>query len=223
VTFGRPDLRYNLCQILQSREGGTRPDKAYCVSSGQAVHAGTGLWKGVARANSHGTGNEIEWSGPDEIFPQNRIETSVRIAAACQSLHPAPDGDYCCEHREYATPPGRKQDTNLDGGLFRRSVDNRLLLPPGTAVPPLHPTEQEEDEMETPATIVTGTDGHWYLSDAITKQHIQNREHAALLINQGRAVAKKGTGDLAKAKDIEPHSWPQHVINSIRLVGPAPK
>lgn len=223
VTFGRPDLRHNLCQILQSREGGTRPDKAYCVSSGMAVHAGTGRWHGIERANSHGTGNEIEWSGPGEVFPQNRIETSVRIAAACQSLHPDPDGDYCCEHREYALPHGRKIDTNLDGDLFRRSVNNRLLLP--NPQPPLVVPTPEEDSMELPADIVRGSEktGEWYVSDGITKQHLQNKEHAALLISLGHAKAEKGTGDLAKAKDILPYTWPQPVLNSIRLVGSAPK
>lgn len=129
VTYGRGEpnpLPGPLCQVLQSREGGTKPDKAYCVASGQANHAGVGVWSGVTSGNRNGTGNEIEWSGPGEVFPQNRYETTVRIGAAFQSLNPNPDGKWCCNHREYATPIGRKIDTNLDGNRLRLAVNSRL-------------------------------------------------------------------------------------------------
>ncbi len=125
VTHGRPDLPYNLCSVLQSREGGTRPDKAYCVSSGRAVHAGEGAWDGVVQGNTNGTGNEIEWSGPGEAFPGNRYETTIRIAAAHIKLQRS-QAKRVCNHREYALPPGRKIDTNLDGGRIRADVLERL-------------------------------------------------------------------------------------------------
>jgi hypothetical protein len=125
VTYGRPDLPYNLCQVLQSREGGTKPDKAYCVSSGRAVHAGEGIWAGVSSGNTNGTGNEIEWSGPTEPFPGNRRETAIRIACAHLKLQRS-QARYACNHREYAKPDGRKIDTNLDGTRLRADTDARL-------------------------------------------------------------------------------------------------
>jgi hypothetical protein len=139
VTNGRSDLRGPLCQVLQERTGRTGLDRVYVVASGVANHAGTGVWQGVNSGNRDGTGNEIEWSGPGEAFPSNRRETSERVAAALLSLSGDPNGKYACEHREYATPPGRKVDTNLDGGVLRANVQ-KLLHPPK---PP--PTEEEED------------------------------------------------------------------------------
>lgn len=129
VTNGRSDLPGPLAQDLQERSGftaGDAFDRVFVVASGVANHAGAGNWAGIDSGNRKGTGNEIEWSGPGEAFPPNRIETSVRIAAAYQSLHPDPGGQWCCEHREYALPKGRKIDTNLNGSVFRASVQALL-------------------------------------------------------------------------------------------------
>lgn len=126
VVEGRSDLPGPLCQVLQERTGGPRLDRAFCVASGRANHAGVGEWAGITSGNRHGTGLEIEWSGPSEAFPANRNETADRIIAALQSLSARPSGANCCDHREYALPAGRKQDTNLDSTSMRTRVD-RLL------------------------------------------------------------------------------------------------
>jgi hypothetical protein len=127
VTNGRSDLPGPLCQVLQERTGGAGLDRAYVVASGRANHAGTGTWAGVNSGNRMGTGLEIEWSGdPTEDFNARRIESSVRIVTALQTLSSAPAGKWCCEHREYATPAGRKVDTNLPGDVLRTSVQARL-------------------------------------------------------------------------------------------------
>ena len=157
VTLGRPDLPGPLAQVLQSRESSTGLDKAYVIASGIANHAGAGSWpKGdgaFTSGNRQGTGNEIEWSGPGESFGSNRIETSERIAAAFQSLHPNPWGSFCCEHREYAEPAGRKIDTNLNGNTFRVRVQTLLTKPttePTTEPiiePIIEPNHEEVPEM----------------------------------------------------------------------------
>lgn len=135
VTNGRPDLPYNLCTVLQSREGGGGLDKAYVVSSGVAIHAGAGEWAGRTSGNRGGTGLEVEHSGRlEEPWPANRVETSERIVAACQMLSADPAGKWCCEHREFALPRGRKPDTRLSGSVLRANVD--LLLDPGPAPSP---------------------------------------------------------------------------------------
>lgn len=128
-TNGRSDLPGPLCQVLQERTGGTGFDRVYVIASGRANHAGVGAWGGVTSGNQRGTGNEIEWSGPGEAFPGNREETSERIAAALLSLGQSQDGQYFCEHREYALPAGRKVDTNLYGSKGRFNV-HQLLHPP---------------------------------------------------------------------------------------------
>jgi hypothetical protein len=129
VTFGRPDLKGPLATVLQERTGGSGLDRVHVIASGRANHAGEGSWQGVTSGNRRGTGNEIEWAGPHEAFPVNRIETSERIAAALLSLSKYQDGKHACEHREYALPPGRKIDTNLNGDTFRLRV-HELLHPP---------------------------------------------------------------------------------------------
>lgn len=214
VTYGRPDLPYNLCTVLQSREGGTLPDKAYCVSSGKAVHAGEGRWMGISSGNTNGTGNEIEWSGPAEPFPGNRYETTIKIAAAHIRLQ-GTDARYVCNHKNYATPAGRKIDTNIDVVRLQIDVGLQFQAPaPPSTIP------QEEEEMELPAKIVKGNgSSQWYATDGITKQWIRNREHAAVLISIGHGEAQSGTGDLSKASEIVPFTWPQLVVDSIRLVG----
>jgi hypothetical protein len=126
VTNGRSDLPGPLCAVLQERTGGPGLDRAYVVATGVANHAGEGVWAGITSGNRRGLGNEVEWSGPGEDFPGNRYETSVRILAAFQSLHPTPAGLWVCNHREYALPRGRKIDTNLDGPSLRADVQSLL-------------------------------------------------------------------------------------------------
>jgi hypothetical protein len=190
VTFGRPDLPYNLCQILQSREGGTLPDKAYCVSAGRAVHAGEGVWLGVERGNSNGTGNEIEWSGPAEPFPGNRYDTTVRIAAASIKLQMS-SSRYVPNHREYALPPGRKVDTNLDGLRLRRDIESLLGAPIPT------PPGDEEDDMEVTFA--------WFQLPGVDGVHLYAVTHAKAATSAGpKAVIMGGT---AVHQTID-GSWP---------------
>lgn len=83
---------------------------------------------------------------------------------------------------------------------------------------------EEEDDMQHPAEIVQGDGaiGVWFVTDRITKQWIRNKQHAAVLVQDGHKAEDSGTpGDLTGAK-IEPYTWPQKALDSIRLVGPSP-
>lgn len=124
VTYGRgrPNpLAGPLCTILQSREKSNRDDKAYCVASGKANHAGDGLWNGI-RGNYRLLGLEIEWQGPNESFSGRRKDVSERIMRALLDCCTGENNDDVAEHREYALPKGRKQDTNLSGDELRRRM-----------------------------------------------------------------------------------------------------
>ena len=223
VTFGRGEpnpLPGPLCQILQSRESG-RDDKAYCVASGKANHAGAGNLNGIS-GNYKLLGLEIEWQGPNEPFSSRRKDVSERVMAALLDCCQAVDWGDAGEHREYALPRGRKVDTNLDGDELR---DRLVLLRSGASpIPtPITIEEEEDNDMRLPAVIVKGDQSPpWYVTDGVTRQWIQNRQHAAILISQAAAKAETGTGDQSKVADIKPYIWPQVALDSIRLVGKTP-
>lgn len=124
VTHGRSDLRGPLCQLYQSREP-DGDDIIYVVAAGVANHAGAGRWAGVS-GNSKSMGLEIEWSGPDEDFPERRRIVSELAMAAMMDCALGTNPDDACEHREYARPAGRKIDTNLDGDHLRRRMRELL-------------------------------------------------------------------------------------------------
>lgn len=155
VTNGRSDLPGPLCAVLQSREP-TGRDKAYVVASGKANHAGNGTWNGIS-GNYKLLGLEIEWAGPREAFSAARKDVSERIMAALLDCTTGTDSNVA-EHREYATPAGRKVDTNLSGDELRRRMSElRHSLPPS---PLPAPTPQpEDDEMAAALFFFKGPDG----------------------------------------------------------------
>lgn len=138
VINGRTDLAGPLCNVLQSRhvdEHGL--DVVYLVAAGRANHAGTGHWEQIA-GNSHAWGLEVEHVGTAaEPFAAGRLETSVRVHAAfarCSGF----TADEVCQHWEWATPPGRKQDfarALVDAVEFRSLVAHRLAGPMPSPLP----------------------------------------------------------------------------------------
>lgn len=228
VTFGRPDLRYMLAQVLQSREPPDQDDKAYVIGTGWAAHAGNGELNGI-RGNRLLLANEIEWSGPREFFSSRRKDVSERIMAALLDCCTGDNNDDVGEHREYARPAGRKIDTNLSGDELRARMrvlrGAVALVKPPTFAPVAG--DEEDEEMNLPGKIVKGdatglAGAHWYVTDGVTRQWINGREHAAVLISIGAATPAKGTGDQTKTAEIVPHVWPQKAVDSIRLVGAKP-
>jgi hypothetical protein len=113
--YGRSDVPGPLCQVLQSREPDPDDDKAYVIAAGKANHGGVGHWDNPAtgerfNSNYESMGLEVEHVGTGAADPA-RHEISCRILAAFLEA-PGSSHDHlmCCEHYEYADPPGRKVD-----------------------------------------------------------------------------------------------------------------
>lgn len=196
-----------LAQTLQSRERDVRGlDVVYFIADGKANHAGTGTWNGIS-GNYKLLGNEIEWSGPSEAFPASRILTSELIARAMLDVCTGSNDDDVAEHREYATPAGRKIDTNLDGNVLRRRMRELRTQPS-----PTNPNPGDDGEM--PYLLLKGeTSAEWWITDGITKRHVQNREHAGQLVYVGLA---KWDGTKNAAFTV-----PQNMVDQIPTVGEA--
>jgi hypothetical protein len=146
LTLGRSDLPGPLCQLSQDRRPAGTLDCIRVVASGVANHAGLGDWNGTSGANSVTVGLEIEWSGPNEHFSQQRILVSeIAMRALMDFCGKNPDD--ACEHREWANPPGRKIDTNLDGNVLRRRMAQLAQTPAPTPTPT--PTPEEDEEVTT--------------------------------------------------------------------------
>jgi hypothetical protein len=112
--YGRSDVPGPLCQVMQSREPDFL-DKAYVISSGKANHGGVGHWNNPAtgelmNSNYESEGLEVEHTGTGPVSPV-RHEISARILAAfLEAPGSSRDWRMCCQHYEYADPPGRKID-----------------------------------------------------------------------------------------------------------------
>lgn len=219
LTQGRSDLPGPLCAVGQERGPGTRDDLAYVIASGKANHAGDGNLNGIT-GNYKLLGLEIEWAPQlNEGFSDRRRDVSERIIAAlsecCQNYSWGDAG----EHREYALPAGRKIDTYLPGDELR---DRVLALRAGepTKLSALAALNEEDNQMEKPYTVMKGdAAAPWFVTDGVTKQWINGRAHAGLLIlNYGAGAHVKNTS-MSDVDKIEPHIWPQSAVDSIRLVG----
>lgn len=149
LIWGRSDLPGPLCQLSQDRRSPERLDAIHVVAAGIANHAGLGDWNGTAGGNSVTVGLEIEWSGPNEGFSDKRILVSeIAMRALMDFCGKNPDD--ACEHREWANPPGRKIDTNLDGNVMRRrmrELASDIVVPTPTPTPTPTPIP-EDDEMK---------------------------------------------------------------------------
>lgn len=223
LTLGRSDLPGPLCAVGQERAPDDRDDRAYVIASGKANHAGEGEWNGI-RGNYRLLGLEIEWAPQlgELVLPPRRRDVADRIMAA---LIDCTTGDHAdiAQHREYARPPGRKVDTNLDGAAVRERVRILRSTPAPTPTPPAG--EEEDDQMNDPIEIVKGsTSAAWFATDGITKQWVNGREHAAILcLNRGaKAEVKPASMAAAELAKMQPFVWPQAAVDSIRLVGKAP-
>ena len=129
VINGRPGLPGPLCNVLQSRS-----DVAILVAAGRANHGGQGGWKGVS-GNSYFYGLEIEHVGtPAEPFGPHRFDTAARIQAAFALGRY--DASWIWQHRQYATPKGRKIDfaaSLINDGVFLSRIQHYIDHPPGLA------------------------------------------------------------------------------------------
>lgn len=125
-----------LANVLQGRD-----DVAYVVAAFKANHGGQGVWRGRS-GNSLAYGLEIEHTGgPNEPFGPHRFDIAARIQAAF--AFGRYDSSWIWQHRQYATPPGRKVDfihALINDQAFLDRIQWYLDHPPtGTIVKPNKP------------------------------------------------------------------------------------
>jgi peptidoglycan hydrolase-like protein with peptidoglycan-binding domain len=133
---GRSDLPGPLSQLGLGRDG-----TFYVIAAGRCNHAGKGSWQGITTGNSNFIGIEAENTGSMKDFPW----PSVQMDAYCRGVaailnHVQKSAAFCCGHREYALPKGRKDDPLFDMGAFRDSVA-AILNGTGPAAPLIPTTE----------------------------------------------------------------------------------
>lgn len=136
LTHGRPAARGvkalpgPLSQLGLGRDG-----TYYVIAAGRCNHAGAGEWQGLLNGNSNFIGIEAENTGRPDDFPWPAVQLDAYqrgVAAILKHLGRSPD--FCCGHREYALPAGRKPDPTLDMAGFRLAVAGFMS---GTAPPPV--------------------------------------------------------------------------------------
>lgn len=133
---GRTDLPGPLAQLGLGRDG-----TYYVIAAGRCNHAGQGNWRGLTQGNTNFIGIEAENTGkPDDPWPAVQVDAYHRGVAAILK-HVGRGPDFCCGHREYATPAGRKSDPTLDMDVFRRAVASILsgAAPPPPLIPAVEP------------------------------------------------------------------------------------
>jgi hypothetical protein len=129
---GRDDLPGPLAQLGLGRDG-----TFYVIAAGRCNHAGAGRWKGIETGNSSFIGIEAENSGrANDPWPDVQVDAYHRGVAAILR-HVGQDAGFCCGHKEWALPAGRKSDPSLDMDDFRAAVSAILggTVPPPTLIP----------------------------------------------------------------------------------------
>jgi hypothetical protein len=129
ITNGRPDLEGPLAQLGLGRDG-----TFFVVAAGRCNHAGRGMWQGLGTGNSNFIGIEAENTGTaNDPWPAVQLDAYRRGVAAILKKIGA-NAIMCCGHKEYALPPGRKNDPSFDMVDFRNQVASILA---GTAPDPV--------------------------------------------------------------------------------------
>jgi len=120
VAEGRHDLAGPLSQLVLARDG-----TWHVTAAGKSNHAGAGFWKGVSSGNAWAIGIEAENDGIGEPWPEAQLDSYARgVAAILKKLDK--DESWCCGHKEYALPKGRKIDPSFDMDAFRARVAKHL-------------------------------------------------------------------------------------------------
>ncbi len=134
---GRPDLAGPLCHLGLGRDG-----TWYVVAAGRANHAGAGNWRGLTNGNNNFIGIEAENTGGPNDQPWPEVQMLALVHGLTALLrHIGRNADWCCGHKEYALPSGRKNDPSFDMGPLRMQLAAALAgtLPPLTPIPAIEP------------------------------------------------------------------------------------
>lgn len=154
---GRSDLPGPLAQLGLGKDG-----TFYVVAAGRANHAGPGNWRGLTSGNTNFIGIEAENSGLAANFPWPTVQMDAYrrgVAAILARIGKGPE--FCCGHKEYALPSGRKPDPSFNMNTFRASVAAVLngsagsvdLIPAIEAGGKARPTLRRGDEHALVITI----------------------------------------------------------------------
>ena len=126
---GRPDLNGPLSQLGLGRDG-----TYYVIAAGRCNHAGPGSWNNITAGNTHFIGIEAEHTGRiADPWPPVQMDAYQRGVAAILKHKGLDVLAGCAGHKEFALPPGRKNDPVFDMVEFRRSV---ALIMAGSAPAP---------------------------------------------------------------------------------------
>ena len=153
---GRSDLPGPLSQLGLARDG-----TYFVIAAGRANHAGRGVWQGVKNGNSNFIGIEAENSGlPSDPWPQVQLEAYHHGVAAILR-HVGQSADFCCGHKEYALPLGRKPDPGsikMDDfrGAVRAIMGGTVPLP--ALIPAVEPKPPASGQAPRP-TLRRGMSG----------------------------------------------------------------
>lgn len=147
---GRSDLSGPLCNYGLSRSG-----KVYVVAAGRANHAGRGGWQGMV-GNSSVVGIEAENNG-GQPWPEAQLDAYTRLCAAItRKLSGSPQ--FCCSHKEWASPPGRKVDPHsINMNSFRTAIADHLRSNPTPQ--PAPPTAGDDFARKVRTMLPTLTEG----------------------------------------------------------------
>lgn len=121
-----------LAQLGLGRDG-----TYYVIAAGRCNHAGRGEWMGLKGGNTHFIGIEAEnTGGAGDPWPAVQLDAYRRGVAAILK-HVGQGAGFCCGHKEYALPTGRKDDPTFDMNEFRLAVAG--FMSGTTTMPPLIP------------------------------------------------------------------------------------
>lgn len=115
VTKGRSDLPGPLCNFGLGRSG-----TIYLVTEGIAWHAGAGTYGGTTDGNGHFLGIEAEYPGTARPWNATQLDAYRRLVASIL-FELKRNTDWDIRHALWATPPGRKIDTN--GFVMNKDFD----------------------------------------------------------------------------------------------------
>ena len=156
---GRSDLPGPLAQLGLGRDG-----TYYVIAAGRCNHAGSGLWNGVSRGNSHFIGIEAENTGRADDFPWPHVQLDAYQRGVAAILrHLQLDAECCAGHKEYALPLGRKPDPNIDMPGFRAAVARILSgeAPAPVLIPAVEPTPSPQIGVPRPTLRRGSREEQW--------------------------------------------------------------
>ena len=119
---GRDDLPGPLAQLGLGRDG-----TYYVIAAGRCNHAGKGIWQGLTGGNTNFIGIEAENMGGADDLPWPSVQMDAYRRGVAAILKRIGRGaEFCAGHKEYALPPGRKDDPSFDMVAFRKGVTDIL-------------------------------------------------------------------------------------------------